>query len=75
MVPVTYVNCVCNGLLYKRSVHIFGKSKHSCENIFTVQSSFDGKQFVYKTCHLVQAFSINTSVPLLAAFDSITNVQ
>ena len=41
-----YVCCVCNRLLYKRSVHIFGKSKYSCQNVFNVQSSFDGKQTV-----------------------------
>ena len=67
--------CVCNLLLYKTSVHIFGKSKYSCQNFFSVQSSFDGKQYVCKTCHLIQTFSINTSVPLLTEFDSITNIQ
>ena len=67
--------CVCNRLLYKRSVHIFGKSKYSCQNFLSVQSSFDGKQSVCKTCHLIQRFSINTSVPLLTEFDSITNIQ
>ena len=41
-----YICCVCNRLLYKRSVHIFGKSKYSCQTIFTLQSSFDGKQSV-----------------------------
>ena len=39
-----YVCCVCIGLLCKRSFHIFGKSKYSCQNVFSVQSSFDGKQ-------------------------------
>ena len=28
----------------RRSVHIFDKSKYSCQNFFSVQSSFDGKQ-------------------------------
>ena len=70
-----YICCVFNYLLYKRSVHIFGKSKYSCQNIFTVQSSFDGKQFVCKTYHLVQTFYINTLVPLLTEFDCITNIQ
>ena len=32
-----YICCVCNRLLYKRSVHIFGKSKYSCQ-IFSVCS-------------------------------------
>ena len=66
---------VCNRLLYKRSVHIFGKSKYSGQKFFSVKSSFDGKQYVCKTCHLIQTFSINTSVPLLTEFDSITNIQ
>ena len=70
-----YICCVCNRLLYKRSVHIFGKSKYSCQNFFSVQSSFDGKQYVFKTCHLIQTISINTSVPLLTEFDSISNIQ
>ena len=71
----SYICCVCNRLLYKRSVYIFGKSKYSCQNFLSVQSSFDGKQYVCKTCHLIQTFSINTSVPLLTEFDSITNIQ
>ena len=70
-----YTRRVCNRLLYRRSVHIFGKSKYSCQNFFSVQPSFDGKQYVCKTCHLIQTFSINTSVPLLTEFDSITNIQ
>ena len=37
----SYICCVCNRLLYKRSFHIFGKSKYSCQNFFRVQSSFD----------------------------------
>ena len=49
---------VCNRLLYKRSVHIFGKSKYLCQNLFSVQSSFDGKQYhdVCKRCQLIQTF-------------------
>ena len=70
-----YICCVCNQLLSKRPVYIFGKSKYSCQNFFSVQSSFDGKQYVCETCHLIQTFSINTSVPLLTEFDSITNIQ
>ena len=54
--------------LYKRSVHIFA---YSCQDFLSVQSSFDGKQYLCKTCHLIQTISINTSVPLLTAFDFI----
>ena len=49
-----YICCVCNRLLFKRSVDIFGSSKYLCKNFFSVQSSFDGKQYVCKTCHLIQ---------------------
>ena len=35
----------------------------------------ENKQYVCKTCHLIQTFSINTSVPLLTEFDPITNIQ
>ena len=38
-----YICCVCNRLLYKRSVHTFGKSEYLCQNFFSVQSSYDGK--------------------------------
>ena len=31
------------------------------EVFFTVQSLFDGKQYVCKTCQLIEALSINTS--------------
>ena len=41
----------------------------------SVQPSFDGKQYVCKTCHLIQTFSISTSVPLSTEFESITNIQ
>ena len=47
-----YICCVCNRLLYRRSVIIFCKSKYSCQNSFSVQSSFDGKEYICKTCHL-----------------------
>ena len=46
-----YICCVCNRCLYKRSVIIFCQSKYSCQNIFSVQSSFDGKEYICKTCH------------------------
>ena len=60
-----YICSICNRLLYKRSVHFFGKSKYLCENFFSVQSSFNRKQYVCKTCQLIETFSSDTSVPLL----------
>ena len=51
-----YIRCVYNRLLYKRSGHIFGNSKYSSQSFFSVQSSFDGKQYVCETCHLIQTF-------------------
>ena len=41
----------------------FGISKYSCQNFFSVHSSFDGQQYVCNTCHLIHTFSINTLMP------------
>ena len=48
----------------------FWQKRIFVSKFFGVQSSFDGKQYVCKTCHLIQTFSVNTS--LLTEFDSIT---
>ena len=50
----------------------FWQNRIFVSKFFGVQSSFDGKQYVCKTCHSIQTFSINTSVPLLTEFDFIT---
>ena len=50
----------------------FWQKRIFVSKFFGVQSSFDGKQYVCKTCHLIQTFSVNTSVSLLTEFDSIT---
>ena len=50
----------------------FWQKRIFASKFFGVQSSIDGKQYVCKTCHLIQTFSINISVPILTEFDSIT---
>ena len=47
---IYYICCVCNRLLYKKSVLFFCRSKYPCENYFTVHASFDGKQYICKSC-------------------------
>ena len=47
-----YICCVCNRLLYKKSVVCFCKNKYPCQNYFSVQTSFDGKEYICKSCHL-----------------------
>ena len=76
--PLLVMGIQCDGCektLCRLIVHIFDKREYSCQNFFSVWSSFNGKQYVCKTCHLIQTFSINTSVPLLTEFDYITNIQ
>ena len=46
-----YVCCVCNRLLYKKSVVKFSSTKYSDQQTFSIQTSFDGKQYICKTCH------------------------
>ena len=46
-----YICCVCNRTLYKKSVIILKKTKYSVQNCFMVQCSFDGNEYICKTCH------------------------
>lgn len=41
-----YICCVCNRLLYRRSVVMFCANKYLCQEFFTVQTSFDGRQYI-----------------------------
>ena len=45
-----YICCVCNRLLYRRSVVMFCANKYLCQEFFTVQTSFDGRQYICKSC-------------------------
>ena len=73
-VPVIYVVFVIDYFI--RDQFTFLEEVNICVKIFfSVQFSFDGKQYVFKTCHLIQTFSINPSVPLVTEFDPITNIQ
>ena len=46
-----YICCVCNRTLYKKSVVILRKNKYPCQDCFMLQCSFDGKNYICKTCH------------------------
>ena len=46
-----YICCVCNRTLYKKSVVILQKNKYSRQDCFMLQRSFDGKNYICRTCH------------------------
>ena len=46
-----YICCVCNRTLHRKSVITLQKNKYSCQDYFAFQNSFDGKQYICKTCH------------------------
>ena len=47
-----YICLVCNRILYRKTVCYFRKNKYNCiQSIFTDIKSFDGKQYICKTCH------------------------
>ena len=46
-----YICCVCNRTLYKKSVITLQKNKYPRQDCFMLQCSFDGKEYVCKTCH------------------------
>ena len=46
-----YICSVCNRILYRKSVLILLKSKYYSQQFFTDTKSFDGKEYICKTCH------------------------
>ena len=46
-----FICIVCNRLLYKKSVIRCITSKYPCQAFFKIQQSFDGKEYICKTCH------------------------
>ena len=46
-----YVCCVCNRMLYKKSVKNFLSTKYSNQHYFSIQTSFDGKEYICNTCN------------------------
>ena len=42
---------VCNRILYRKSVLMLVKSKYKTQHLFTDTNSFDGKEYICKTCH------------------------
>ena len=47
-----YICCVCNRTLYKSLVTGLVKTKYSYEEYLMVQASFNGKEYMCKTCHI-----------------------
>jgi hypothetical protein len=48
-----YICCVCNRTLYKKSVVILQKNKYPRQDCFMLQCSFDSKEYICKTCHVI----------------------
>ena len=46
-----FICIVCNRLLYKKSVIRCIISKYPCQAFFKIQPSFNGKEYICKTCH------------------------
>ena len=47
-----YICAVCHRLLYRKTVVILKKEKYNLQDLFTGKLSFDGKQYICKTCDL-----------------------
>ena len=46
-----HICCVCNRTRYKKSVLILQKNKYPRQDCFMLQRSFDGKNYICRTCH------------------------
>ena len=46
-----HICCVCNRMLYKKSVKNFLSTKYPDQHYFSVQTSFDGKEYICNTCN------------------------
>ena len=46
-----YICSVCNRILYRKTVICLNKHKCNIPNLLTDVKSFDGKQYICKTCH------------------------
>ena len=46
-----YICCVCNRMLYKKSVLKLITTRYPSQHLFDVQMSFDGKLYICKACH------------------------
>ena len=47
-----YIRCVCNRTLYEKSLIILQANKYPSKDYFMIQNSFDGKEYICKTCHV-----------------------
>lgn len=46
-----YICCVCYRTLYRKSIIKVITSSYSSQDIFKIQSSFDGREYICKTCY------------------------
>ena len=64
-----YICCVCNRTLYKKSVLKLNTSSYPSQDIFKIQSSYDGKEYICKTCH---SKAIQGRLPCQAIVNNLT---
>ena len=62
-----YVCSVCNRILYRKSVVVLVKSKYNIQHLLTDTNSFDGKEYICRTCHLKVS---KGNVPCQAAYNN-----
>lgn len=47
-----YICIVCHRLLFRKTIRIFDETEHKTNNsIFACKKSYDGQQYIRKTCH------------------------
>ena len=64
----TYICCVCNRMLYRKSVVQFISNRYPSRHLFNVQISFNGKIYICNTCH---SKAIQGKVPCQATVNSL----
>ena len=63
-----YICCVCNRMLYKKSVLQLTSNRYPSQHLFNVKISFDGKIYVCNTCH---SKAIQGKVPCQATLKNL----
>ena len=63
-----YVCSVCNRILYRKSVVVLVKSKYNIQHLFTDTNSFDGREYICRTCHLKVS---KGNIPCQAAYNNL----
>lgn len=63
-----YICCVCNRTLYKKSVLKLITGNYPWQDLLSIQTSFDGKEYICKTCH---SKAIKGRIPCQAAVNNL----